>query len=146
MNSYSQKIDKSQEQELKVFFEKDGAVISLAQNAVWRAKTAKYSATLYHTGKLLVQGAEVSDIAAEIQKLCGCSPVQTGAPALDGLDIPVCHAGTDESGKGDFFGPLVIDLAAYAGRHKRLQKSGRQKYFQTRGSDKKQLRFFDCDD
>ena len=108
MNSYSQKIDKSQEQELKVFFEKDGAVISSAQNAVWRAKTAKYSATLYHTGKLLVQGAEVSDIATEIQKLCGGSPVQTGAPALEGLDIPVCHAGTDESGKGDFFGPLVI--------------------------------------
>lgn len=112
MNSYSQKFDKTQESLLKDFFEADGAAFSSVQNALWRAKTSKYTATFYNTAKLLVQGADVSDIAAKLQNLYGTNqPVSKNTrnhDTLADLEIPPCHIGSDESGKGDFFGPLVI--------------------------------------
>ena len=112
MNSYSQKFDKSQYESVKDFFESKGAVFSTVQNALWRAKTSKYTATFYTTGKLLVQGAEVSDIASEIQNLYATNQetVKNSVTknTLSDLDIPANHIGSDESGKGDFFGPLVV--------------------------------------
>ena len=112
MNSYSQKFDKSQESTLRSFLESQGAVFSPVQNAVWRAKTSKYTATFYNTGKFLIQGSEVSDIAAKIQNLFGINAQESeklvNENTLSDLNIPVCHIGSDESGKGDFFGPLVV--------------------------------------
>ena len=112
MNSYSQKFDKSQESTLRSFLESQGAVFSPVQNAVWRAKTSKYTATFYNTGKFLIQGSEVSDIATKIQNLFGINAQESeklvNENTLSDLNIPVCHIGSDESGKGDFFGPLVV--------------------------------------
>ncbi len=112
MNSYSQKFDKSQESTLRSFLESHGAVFSPVQNALWRAKTSKYTATFYNTGKFLIQGSEVSDIAAKIQNLFGVNAQESeksvNENTLSDLNIPVCHIGSDESGKGDFFGPLVV--------------------------------------
>ena len=112
MNCYSQKIDKSQESKLKSLLQEQGAVFSSVQNALWRAKTTGFCATYYHTGKFLIQGAEVSDIADKVQQMLGVNTPQQSTKSQDNtlsdLNIPVCHIGSDESGKGDFFGPLVI--------------------------------------
>ena len=108
MNCYSQKIDKSLEPKLKEYLESCGAEISALPNALWRAKTSKYTATFYYTGKFLIQGADVSLIVAEVEKILGITKGSAPSTTIADLDIPVCHIGSDESGKGDFFGPLVV--------------------------------------
>lgn len=112
MNCYSNKFAKSDESKLKTFFENNGAVFSSIQNAAWRAKTSSYTATFYNTGKLLIQGSDVTKIANDVDSLMGAkniSAVNTNKDkTLPEINIPICHIGTDESGKGDFFGPLVV--------------------------------------
>ena len=108
MNYYSNKLDKSFERKLKTFFEKENAEFSPQQNAIWRAKTSKYSAIFYNTGKFLIQGADVSDIAKRVEDFLGVTST-TGVKQPDmEINIPLSHIGSDESGKGDFFGPLVV--------------------------------------
>lgn len=112
MNCYSVKLDKALEHKLKEFFIDDGAEIGVQQSALWRAKSKTYNAVFYTTGKLLLQGSDVSEIVEKVNTFLGTTtPLNTkkiGIPIQDNLDVPICHIGVDESGKGDFFGPLVI--------------------------------------
>ena len=110
MNCYTNKFDKSVEPLLKKFFSELDAEFLPVQYAFWRAKTSDFNATFYNSGKLLIQGSDVSIIAKDVENLIGNKSnisLAVSAPEL-GVDIPVCHIGSDESGKGDFFGPLVV--------------------------------------
>lgn len=109
MNHYTNKFDKTQQGKLKQFFEAEGASIMPQQNAIWRAKSPKYSAIFYNTGKFLIQGSEVVDIANKLESYLGLDSIQNiPSKANETLSVPYPHIGVDESGKGDFFGPLVI--------------------------------------
>ena len=110
MNNYSRKFDISEEQKLKEFFIKKGAEISPQQYAFWRARTSAYCAVFYNSGKFLIQGADVSGIASEVENFLDIdtvsSVVNKSEPVT--IQVPAKRIGVDESGKGDFFGPLVI--------------------------------------
>lgn len=110
MNYYSNKFEKSVEGKLKNFLVQDGAEISAQQNAIWRARTSKYSAIFYNTGKFLIQGSDVSEISKKVEEFLGVSSSSSDVCARQNLsqNVPLKHIGSDESGKGDFFGPLVI--------------------------------------
>ena len=111
MNCYTQKFDINIQKKLKDFFEKDGAVISDLQNAIFRAKKSEYAATFYNTGKLLIQGSEISEIVKKLENFLGIIQnitENTKSTQSDTINVPISHIGVDESGKGDFFGPLVI--------------------------------------
>ena len=127
MNCYTNKFDISIEPKLKEFFIKEYAEFSPVQYAFWRAKTPKYNATFYNSGKLLIQGSNVSEISQLLENsLCIKKITNTinTQNELD-LDIPTCHLGSDESGKGDFFGPLVIAAVLVNENNTEiLQKSG----------------------
>lgn len=76
----------------------------------FKAKKEKTSLAMYRSGKLVVQGAGAADFVEfvlEPQVLKRCLE-------RSGPEIFSPHAGIDESGKGDFFGPLVI-ACAYVG-------------------------------
>ena len=109
MNNFTQKFEPAAEKELKKFFEQDNAQISDMQNAFWRAKTKDYTATFYKTGKLLIQGADVTQIVQKIAQMTDfkAEEKQKDYTNNSAENIPAKHIGTDESGKGDFFGPLV---------------------------------------
>ena len=107
MNYYSNKFEKSVEGKLKSFLESDGATISAQQNAIWRARTSNYSAIFYNTGKFLIQGSDVTQIAKKVETFLGITSVPTKDNNVSS-SMPLKHIGSDESGKGDFFGPLVI--------------------------------------
>ncbi len=97
-------------------------------NAAWSAKGHDVSVTLYRTGKLLVQGKGTDDFACTYLETAdefaarvdgeeadrgpsGAKPARavgashSGDPR-DRVTEPVC--GSDETGKGDYFGPLVV--------------------------------------
>ena len=77
----------------------------------WKAAGNKINVAAYKSGKLTVQGASTADfvlyfLEPEVLHTAGFG-YEEAAPALDTAAITP-HGGIDESGKGDFFGPLVV--------------------------------------
>lgn len=85
--------------------------LSEPQYVAVRGKNADGIVTLYTSGKLVIQGQKTDSLIAALSDLLPTQaeessnkvPLENGNP----------HIGTDESGKGDYFGPLVI-AAVYA--------------------------------
>ncbi len=104
VNSCSLKFDLSKESSLKIRLEKNGFNFKQAEHTLWRAQNSEVTVTLYKSGKLLVQGKNAEEFAAKYLD----SKIKT--PACAGISIKTHKSwiGTDESGKGDYFGPLVI--------------------------------------
>lgn len=87
--------------------------ITSAPYARFRAKGDGVVATLYDSGKLVVQGA--SPEAFVERWLAGTTPVaasKSSTPAAGARptthDVHETTTGSDECGKGDYFGPLVV--------------------------------------
>lgn len=74
-------------------------------HAQFSARGPDLVATLYGSGKLVLQGAEPEAFVARF--LEGEAP-PSRPPAAERATSVVTTVGTDESGKGDFFGPLVV--------------------------------------
>ncbi len=87
------------EQNLKSQLTDKGFSFEPADHAHWRARKDGVTITLYKSGKVLAQGKGVEDYVPSAQ---GASAV---APRTDNRKSWI---GTDESGKGDYFGPLVV--------------------------------------
>ncbi len=106
MNTYSQKITQLQADKIKELLTKRNATFDVVQYSLWRAKTSSYQAIFYTSGKLLIQGKEVDSIAQEIDEILGIKSTTEQATLIECNEGK--YIGTDESGKGDFFGPLVV--------------------------------------
>jgi ribonuclease HIII len=106
MNTYTQKITNIQASAIKQLFSSLNASFDVVQYSVWRAKTSDFQAIYYTSGKLLVQGKDVSSVSAEIDKILGIKSQSEQKPLIETNNEK--YIGTDESGKGDFFGPLII--------------------------------------
>jgi ribonuclease HIII len=76
-------------------------------HAHWSARGDGVVVTHYRSGKLLVQGP---GMRAFVERRLGLRPPEEGATpsALVAESIDVPTAGSDESGKGDYFGPLTV--------------------------------------
>ena len=118
MNTYSAKFDTSKTQEYKALFEKENATFCTPQYMYFQARGEGFTASFYQSGKFVIQGKNTDKI---ISKYFGENPT----PKQDILNIAYPHVGIDESGKGDFFGPLVI-AGAYLTQEnaKKLQELG----------------------
>ncbi len=115
MRTYTAKFEKVDFDKVRSFFEERNAEFGEQQYAVFRAKIPQCVGILFESGKFVLQGKDVSEVAAELQsELPFQQPVQKQAtkPQLSELSLSEIstrpHIGVDESGKGDFFGPLVI--------------------------------------
>jgi ribonuclease HIII len=93
-----------------------GFASSQPPHTYWQCKGDGGTVTLYRSGKLMVQGKAADSILDDIKPLLG-GTAQAGAKAIatsaaapgkGNTDI----IGSDEVGKGDYFGPLVV-CAAY---------------------------------
>jgi ribonuclease HIII len=83
-------------------------------HARWAAQGEDVSVVLYVSGKLVVQGKGVEAFVERHRALLGPSAEAPSAPAsrpIPGADAGCVTAGSDESGKGDYFGPLVVAAA-----------------------------------
>lgn len=98
MNTYSEKITPQKAEEIKKYFTNKKVEFDTVQYANWRAKTASYQAIYYTSGKLLIQGKNIDTLIKDLGFECEETQTLTSEN----------YIGTDESGKGDFFGPLVV--------------------------------------
>ena len=90
-----------------------------------------WSVRFYESGKLVIQGHDVDDPVDAIRDLVRLAPERVTAtqktpetPSLTNLVLP--RVGSDESGKGDYFGPLVTAAVL-------LPDDGTQREFVERG-------------
>ncbi len=95
-------LSNAQEKELLEYLKTLGDIVSNSNEYVkWSVKSAEWTALMYTSGKFVLQTSnEVFGI--EMQKRF--SPKEDFQP----------HIGSDEVGKGDYFGPLVV-CACYVG-------------------------------
>ena len=105
-------LNDSQRMQLEVYCREHGWEFSDLPYGYWKASGNKVSAAAYHSGKVSIQGAGTADLVLyflepEVLKTVGFGYETPAAAALNSEPITP-HGGIDESGKGDFFGPLVI--------------------------------------
>ena len=84
--------------------------LSEAPYMVFRAVKEKTNVCAYESGKLVVQGKGTEDFITFVlePEITGVLDGGTGGVPAEENEPVTPHGGIDESGKGDFFGPLVI--------------------------------------
>src|SRR5881296_1255854 len=116
MNSYTHALTKDQATELRALLEELGFEFSPKQYTLFFAQKNKLSVAVYEKGpKVLVQGRDVEEfVQFQLEpKILG--EAKLGYEEVHSPEMFEPHFGVDESGKGDFFGPLVI-AGAYVDR------------------------------
>src|SRR6266699_7209527 len=109
MNSYTHALTKEEATKLRSLLEELGFEFSPKQYTLFFAQKNKLSVAVYEKGpKVLVQGREVEEfVQFELEpKILG--EARLGYEEVHSPEMFEPHLGVDESGKGDFFGPLVI--------------------------------------
>lgn len=82
-------------------------------HSVIAAETDCCRIVLYRSGKCLIQGKGAEDFVMFVLEPMVLRQVEVGYEKKLNAEAYAPHMGVDESGKGDFFGPLVI-ASAYA--------------------------------
>ncbi len=99
------KVTSEQADNLRKLFLVSGWTVDQPQYTQFRAKEGKRSCTVYNSGKLLVQGKETQMILDQFVSIV--IPIELEPEVEEVSADYIDHIGIDESGKGDFFGPLV---------------------------------------
>jgi ribonuclease HIII len=116
MNSYTQALTDEQAVKLRALLEELGFEFAPKPWTIFFAQKNKLSVAVYEKGpKVLVQGRGVEEfVQFELEpKILG--EAKLGYEEVHTPEMFAPHFGVDESGKGDFFGPLVI-AGAYVDR------------------------------
>ena len=109
MNSYTHALTRDQASTLRTLLAESGFQFSAKQYTLFFAQKNNLSVAVYEKGpKVLVQGKGVEEfVQFELEpKILG--EAKLGYEEVHSPEMFEPHFGVDESGKGDFFGPLVI--------------------------------------
>ncbi len=109
MNSYTHPLSPEQANRLRALLDELGFEFWPKQYTLFFAQKNKLSVAVYEKGpKVLVQGKGVEEfVQFELEpKIFG--EAKLGYEEVYAPEMFEAHFGVDESGKGDFFGPLVI--------------------------------------
>lgn len=108
VTSYVCTVTEEQAERLRLLLDGRGWKFSEQPYARWKAVLEKTNVVAYNSGKLTVQGGGTEDFVTfllEPEILHTFTFGYEEEPAEEAVDP---HGGVDESGKGDFFGPLCI--------------------------------------
>ena len=109
MNSYTHALTRDQASKLRTLLAESGFQFSVKQYTLFFAQKNNLSVAVYEKGpKVLVQGKGVEEfVQFELEpKILG--EAKLGYEEVHSPEMFEPHFGIDESGKGDFFGPLVV--------------------------------------
>src|SRR5438445_10456354 len=109
MNSYAHALSPEQATKLRALLDKQGFQFSAKQYTLFFAQKNSLSVAVYEKGpKVLVQGKGAEEfVQFELEpKILG--EAKLGYEEVHSPEMFGAHFGGDESGKGDFFGPLVV--------------------------------------
>ena len=109
MNTFTAPLNAEQAEKLRLLLREGGFTFASKPYTIFFAQKEKLSVAAYEKGpKVLVQGRGVEDfVKFELEpKVFG--EARLGYEEVHSPEMFQPHFGVDESGKGDFFGPLVI--------------------------------------
>ena len=114
MNSFTTQLDESGVARVRELLDALGFEFGEAPHAHFRASGEGAHVTAYCSGKVLVQGKGAEQVRTYLEAMqLGPGPSNAGTASPDaplGPDVP--RIGSDECGKGDYFGPLVVAAVA----------------------------------
>ena len=109
LNSYTSPIKAGDVEKIRALLELGGFDFTSKLYAHFSAKKGKLNVTVYEKGpKVLVQGKDTEDFVRFTLEPEILGEAKLGYEEVNQPDMFEPHFGIDESGKGDFFGPLVI--------------------------------------
>src|SRR6185312_13412716 len=109
MNSYTHALTQEQVRKLRGLLEESGFEFVPKEWTIFFAQKNKLSVAVYEKGpKVLVQGRGVEEFVQFELEPKILEEAKLGYEEVHSPEIFEPHFGIDESGKGDFFGPLVI--------------------------------------
>ena len=109
ISSHTTALTSDQVGRLRDVLERDGFDFETRQYAIFSAKKGKLNVTVYEKGpKVLIQGRDTEDFIQFTLEPEILGEAKLGYEEIHMPDAFQPHFGIDESGKGDYFGPLVI--------------------------------------
>lgn len=109
LHSYTQPLSPAQAEKLREVLREQGWIFEERPHALYGAKRGKLNLTVYEKGpKAVIQGKGIEDFILYTLEPQVLGEVKFGYDEIFRQEEMSPHFGVDESGKGDFFGPLVI--------------------------------------
>lgn len=109
LNSYTAALKEADVEKLRQLLHERGFEFFEKQYAHYTAKKGKLNVTVYQKGpKVLIQGKETEDFVQFVLEPEILGEARLGNEEILMPEMFEPHFGVDESGKGDFFGPLVV--------------------------------------
>ena len=109
LSSYTAPIQSGDVEKIRAILLEGGFEFKSKPYAHFSAKKGKLNVTVYEKGpKVLVQGKETEDFVRFTLEPMILGEAKLGYEEVNEPEMFEPHFGIDESGKGDFFGPLVI--------------------------------------
>ena len=115
VTSYVATLTLEQINQLRARLETSGWGFSELAYGHWKAQKEHTSVAAYHSGKVVIQGSGTQDLVQFVLEPEIFHEARLGYEGVlaeqENPQMFEPHAGIDESGKGDFFGPLVVACA-----------------------------------
>jgi ribonuclease HIII len=108
LHCHTCKLTPQQAAELKTFLEQAGFRFREVPHAAFAADKDKVGVVFYHSGKLVVQGRETREFVEFVLEPRILKEARLGYETVLNAELLLPRLGVDESGKGDFFGPLCV--------------------------------------
>jgi ribonuclease HIII len=108
LTSYTTKLSDAQAQALKEYLEAHDFEFREVPYARYSAATKSYNVTFYESGKLVIQGKGTQEFIEFVLEPEILKEARLGYEAVLNPDLLLPRLGVDESGKGDFFGPMCV--------------------------------------
>ena len=110
--NYVCKLSRDQAEQLQGILQAENWELDEAPYALWRARKEKTTAVAYESGKFCIQGKGTEEFVQFVLEPRILKEVRMGYESVVAREkspqMFEPHIGIDESGKGDYFGPLVI--------------------------------------
>lgn len=101
-------LTRAQAEKLRAWVAENGWKPREVPHALFAAEKPHVNLVFYQSGKLVVQGRETRDFVEFVLEPVVLQEVRLGYETVLNPDLLLPRIGVDESGKGDFFGPLCI--------------------------------------
>lgn len=109
LTSYTHALTSTQAAKLRTLLEERGFEFQTKPYCLYAAAKTKVNVCVYEKGpKIVVQGKDTEDFITNLLEPEVLGEAKLGYEEVHHPEMFQPHIGVDESGKGDFFGPLVI--------------------------------------
>lgn len=109
ISTYTKPLTREQADRLRGLLEAKGLTFESKPYCIYAASRPGLAVLVYEKGpKVVVQGKETEDFVLNTLEPEVLGKAELGYEEVHNPDMYQPHIGVDESGKGDFFGPLVI--------------------------------------